>query len=105
VANVSQIENWSGPYKTRADAIEGIRLLCGSGYEAAIWKKGRHWYINDGIDPDTGKPWVQLPQKGSDLGEDMVIDWRSDWPPNRRHIDEPFLHVDWLNFGSGIRAT
>lgn len=68
MANVNNLENWSGPFKTKQAAIEDIILMCGTGYEAAIWQIGKKFYVNDGIDSDTGKEWVSLP-KGAEFLE------------------------------------
>jgi hypothetical protein len=64
MADVNKIENWSGPYKSKKDAIEGIKMMCGTGYTALMWIIDAKVYINDGIDPDTGKPWSVKPQNG-----------------------------------------
>jgi hypothetical protein len=58
-----QLKNYSGPYKTLEDAVEGIKLLSGTGYTAIAWPLAAdRWYINDGIDGETGKRWKHIPE-------------------------------------------
>lgn len=62
MADITDKENWAGPCKTIREAIETIQDLAGTGYTALVWQEGEAYYINDGIDPDTGKRWADIPE-------------------------------------------
>jgi hypothetical protein len=62
MADVNDMENWAGPFRNREAAVEGIKLLCGVDYDAALWPKSDGYWINDGTNPDTGDTWSTLPE-------------------------------------------
>jgi hypothetical protein len=58
--SVSDLDNWAGPYRSMAAACEKAYYDYGSGH-CAVWLVGDKWYVNDGIDPETGQWWQSLP--------------------------------------------
>jgi hypothetical protein len=54
-------ENYWGPFKTEAEAIEQVVWTCGE-CRGVLWLKNGEYWSNDGIDSDTGKTWTMLPE-------------------------------------------
>jgi hypothetical protein len=55
------LDNWNGPHATLEEAVEAITVLAGKGKNAVL-QRPEGFYINDGIDPDTGEGWATLPE-------------------------------------------
>ena len=57
----NDINNYWGPFTTKAEAIETVVFYCGEGI-GVIWEKDGEFWSNDGTDGNTGKPWITLPE-------------------------------------------
>lgn len=61
----ADLDNWAGPFTSLQKAVDYAEVTWGVAEGSRVWRhNARKIYINDNIDPDTGKPW-KSPPKGS----------------------------------------
>lgn len=61
MSKIDATDNFAGPFKTLEDAHDAANTNWGGGDANLLWRHNGAFYINDGIDPDTGDAWKIIP--------------------------------------------